>query len=159
MANPAPVTPAANGNGNDDSGTKFYFAAVVLGLALVAYAIMVIYLFRHTDATEPTWSRELLLLTGVEAITFAGVGWLFGKEVNRGAAEAAKDANEKASAKAEQAGVEEGKGKTLAAAVRTANADQTVRSELDGVAGASNATRSQLDSLIALADELYPPGQ
>lgn len=71
-------------------------AALVAAVAAVAYVVVVAVMWEHIDDTDAAWSRRMLLFSGVEAMVFAAVGWLFGKEVNRGAAEAAERANNQA---------------------------------------------------------------
>jgi hypothetical protein len=56
----------------------------------VVFSGIAIALFFLADATDPAWSHYLYLLNGIQAIAFAGAGFLFGKEVNRGRAEVAE---------------------------------------------------------------------
>jgi hypothetical protein len=122
---------------------------VALGAAVIVtgiYVVFVALLWNVIDDQEAIWGRRLLLFSGLEAIAFAGVGWLFGKEVNRGAAVAAAEANGRATDEAAARGSVQGKGEALAAAVRTAS--QT--------GGLETAPSSAGGSLRALADELFP---
>jgi lysylphosphatidylglycerol synthetase-like protein (DUF2156 family) len=143
-----------NSNGKTRSSGPVWLAAIVTLVALIAYGILLVILYQQVDSAEPAWSRKVLLLTGVEAVTFAAVGWLFGREVNRGAADAAKTANTQAQDNAAEAGVQRGRGAMLASGIRQAAADSTTAAELRG----TTAARSQLDSLVAMANEFYPPG-
>jgi hypothetical protein len=117
-------------------------AIIVTGI----YVVFVALLWNVIDDQETVWGRRLLLFSGLEAIAFAGVGWLFGKEVNRGAADAAVEANGRATDEAAARGSVQGRGEALAAAVRSA-------SETGGL---ESAPASAGGSLRALADELFP---
>src|SRR5438093_6902468 len=86
---------------------KETLAGLVTLLSLAGFSAFVIYLLMEIGAKEPAWSRRTYLFAAVEAITFAAVGWLFGKEVHReraGAAEKrAGTAEAKAGVQAEEA--------------------------------------------------------
>jgi cytochrome c-type biogenesis protein CcmH/NrfG len=132
-------------NGGDkDSGFKLYLAGAVAIVALMAYGVFVLIMWNQIGADEEPWTRGLLLLTGVEAITFAAVGWIFGREVNRAKAESADEAQKDAQQNARDAGEAEGKGRALADAIR-ANASGT-REVVGGDA-----------PLVGLANQLFPP--
>lgn len=63
---------------------------VAIGV-LAAYALLIVYmLLRTTSLGADQWDRAMYLLTGVEAIVFVAVGYLFGVEVNRKRAENAE---------------------------------------------------------------------
>jgi hypothetical protein len=148
-----PNTGGDDGNAGSSSSSPFpTLAAVVAILALVVYGVLIFILWRETGAAEPGWSRKVLLLTGVEAITFAAAGWLFGREVNRGAAEAAADAQGAAQGNAREAGQATGRGQGLADAIRASATESVVQGETVG----APAARSQLGSLVDLADRLFP---
>jgi hypothetical protein len=51
--------------------------------ALVLFVIGVYLLYAKVGVSDPEWSRLTYLLTGIEAVAFAGVGFLWGKEVHR----------------------------------------------------------------------------
>lgn len=73
-------------------------AGIVAVASLLALAVLVAYLLLETDSGEREWQRQVYLLSAVEAIAFAGAGWLFGREVHRAQAQSA----EKRATKAEQ---------------------------------------------------------
>ncbi len=83
------------------------FAAAAGLLVLVALAIMIVYLLKHTDMVESEWNRAIYLLSGVESIAFAAAGYFFGREVNRKRAENAehnaKEAEKTAQTESEKA--------------------------------------------------------
>ena len=64
--------------------TVTLIAAIVL---LLLGGLLIAFLLVNVGASEPTWQRYVYLLSGVEAVVFAAVGWLFGKEVHREQAE------------------------------------------------------------------------
>ena len=122
---------------------------VAVGVAVVvalAYIVFVGVMWDHVDDGDADWSRRMLLFGGLEAIVFAAVGWLFGKEVNRGAVEAAEQANERANEETRERATAEQKGRTLADAVRSASEGrETARVAPPGTT-----------SLEVLADQLFP---
>lgn len=80
--------------------TAFMLLAFVF---LIGY-IMVLLSSNSSSAYAPinaNWERYIILLAGIQTITFTAVGWLFGKEVNREQAQSArqdaKEANQQAS--------------------------------------------------------------
>ena len=70
---------------------KQRLAAVVAVVSLLGFGALALYLLIDVDVEEVTWSRRVYIFAAVEAITFAGVGWLFGREVHRERAEVAED--------------------------------------------------------------------
>src|SRR5215212_6276137 len=73
-------------------GSKWAWQFVVTILLLLAFAVLVIVLTISADTgDETTWQRRVYLFGAVQAIVFTAVGWLFGREVHRSAAESAKD--------------------------------------------------------------------
>jgi hypothetical protein len=74
---------------------KDRMAGIITFLAILAFVVLEVFLgillwSTNTSMTEIEWGRFIYLLTGVETITFAGIGWLFGKEVHREQAQAAE---------------------------------------------------------------------
>ena len=128
------------------------FAVAVV--ALVAFAGFVAYLLRHTAADDKTWDRYVYLLTGIEAIVFAAVGWLFGREVSRPVIEQAKEAGP---AKAEAASEKE-KGKSLARAIMATHKAEPKRATRLQAMGAPEAAAAAADMsmLVELAQAHYP---
>jgi hypothetical protein len=146
-------TQTTNTNTTPTSSGPAWLAAIVAIAAVIGYVAFIYVLYQQVDTAEPGWSRKVLLFTGVEAVAFAAAGWLFGREVNRSAVEAAKDATSQAQNNAAVAGTERGRGEMLASAIRNAADDSTASTELR----ATTAARSQLDSLVGMANDFYPP--
>jgi len=74
---------------------KDRMAGVITSLAILAFVVLEVFLgillwSTNTSMSEIEWARFVYLLTGVETITFAGIGWLFGKEVHREQAQVAE---------------------------------------------------------------------
>jgi Kef-type K+ transport system membrane component KefB len=69
---------------------KNQLAGVVTAVVLAGFAAFIVYLLVDISAGETAWSRRTYLFAAVEAIAFAAVGWLFGKEVHRERAETAE---------------------------------------------------------------------
>lgn len=116
-------------------------AVVVAVVVTMLYVIFVVVLWEQVDDAEAAWNRRLLLFGGLEAIVFAAIGWLFGKEVHRAEAE-------KSTQNAKEAGEARGKGEALADAIRST----TTSGDGDELAVAQSGT-----SLRDLADRLFPP--
>jgi len=94
---------------------------VVVGIAvavLIAYGVVTWFLFKNVGVATETWTRYTFLFGGLEAIAFAAVGYLFGKEVHRQQAENAEkradNATAEASAANQKAADSERKGRDLA---------------------------------------------
>ena len=74
---------------------KDRMAGIITVLAILMFVALEVFLgillwSTNTSMTEIEWGRFIYLLTGVETITFAGIGWLFGKEVHREQAQVAE---------------------------------------------------------------------
>lgn len=159
-------------NHTEDSGKRDWrdsLAAVVAVCGLLVFLILVILMFAQRGGSQTAWDRLVYLLTGVEAVAFAGAGWVFGKEVHRGevqraenqvktekqradqAQEDARDANKTAQA-------ERLRGARIAQAVQTASAQvrQPARRGGETDVSASIAGANVLDSVADLARRLYP---
>lgn len=104
---------------------------VVVGIAcaiLIGYGSAALFLFLNVTVPSETWTRYTFLFGGIEAVAFAAVGYLFGKEVHRQQAEKAEkraqDAQTEVVAANSRAVDAERKGRDLAAFVQT-KADAT----------------------------------
>jgi hypothetical protein len=138
---------------------------------VIAFAVLIAVMFAYADGSETLWQRRIYLFSALEAIVFTAVGWLFGREVHRSAAETARQdaANAKqeahdaktetlseireAEAAKRQAAVEQIKGKVVRSAVRSA-VSVAAESGMRDV-HASGQNDPQLRALSALLDELY----
>jgi len=143
-----------------DPWWKPTLAGIVTIASLVIFGALVIYLLGRVDREEPEWTRSVFLLTGVEAITFAAVGWLFGREVSRKAAEdatkKANEAQEQAAVARETAAEERTRGQSLAAAVE-AQAVRAPQANVDWERRGGPAEGGQgIGALADLARRLYP---
>jgi hypothetical protein len=142
-------------------------AAVVAVLALFVFLVLVILMFLQRGGSETAWSRLVYLLTGVEAIAFAGAGWVFGKEVHRAEAQRAgeqvqaeQQRTSQAEADARQANAaaqaERLRGTRMAQAVETAHTQQPARRSGEQEVAANTGSGNALDSVADLARRLYP---
>lgn len=121
-------------------------------VALVAYFVALFWLaVRADDAKAGVWERYVYLLTGVEAVVFAAVGWLFGKEVNRGKAELADDAVKSANDARKEAGRWKSKHRELASAVAAVTPSAPAAL---GIAPGDDAARALADLHQLALDEL-----
>ncbi|WP_142783825.1 hypothetical protein [Changchengzhania lutea] len=145
---------------------KFKFAIFIF----IVYLIFIGYLLWRTDTKDDLiWTRMLFLFTGIEAIVFAALGYVFGRDVHRKRAEnAEKNAEDakKDEAKAkkdaeeakDKAQKEREKGIALSAAVKSRNSNTThgnSRLNIKGLTGSANLKDTD-DYLVNLANNLYP---
>ena len=155
----------------EDSKTPAWrdsLAAVVAVSALLVFLVLVILMFLNRSGSETAWSRLVYLLTGVEAVAFAGAGWMFGKEVHRGEAQRAEEqvhteqeradqAEEGARKANETAHTEQLRGARIVQAVETANAEQqSARQSGEQQVSARGGSRNALGPVADLARRLYP---
>jgi hypothetical protein len=75
---------------------KSVVALIVAVASLAATGVLIAFLFGKVG--DENWDAYIYLLAGVEAISFAAAGWLFGKEVHREQAETAEEARKDAEA-------------------------------------------------------------
>lgn len=173
-------TPKENGWASH-TGRAWWAVFGLAAVLVIAYLVADVCLLKSADnkgTTDAIWTRYLAVIGGLEAIVFTAVGWVFGREVNRGAAEAAtksandaktdandakdtakvatqsaKDANEKRIENAEAAA----RGRTLAIAVRqTALTASTDRARLGLANPAARSENPELEALRQMADALFP---
>jgi len=110
-------------------------AATVAVAALLVFLGFTVFLFSRTDQSDLQWTRAVYLLSGVEAVTFAGIGWLFGREVHRAQAQQAQERAVRAEEQAATAGEK-------AASATAEAADHKARSQAL-VAGAEEAAAQE----------------
>jgi hypothetical protein len=135
------------------------FRTITTTLLIAAFAAFVAFLLNEVAVSEVTWGRYVYLLSGFEAIVFAAVGWMFGKEVHRERAEKAEEkgtqAVEKQVAAVTEAATEKQKGLGLAQAI-VAHADEAPgRLAALGVP-AGEAHGAEMAPLATLARATYP---
>src|SRR4051794_7998804 len=137
-------------------------AAIVVALvALVAFGVVVVVLWDKADDpdNETAWARWTFLLAGVEAVAFAGAGWLFGREVHRAQAEAAQDqadvAQQAARAETGRAASAEAHGRALRNAIETKRERASQRTRREGYAGPTEPS-DDLEELATLARQIFP---
>ena len=154
---------------NEGSGrvaTRTWLAWVLAGSLVALFAASCWLLYQAADnahVSETLWGRYVYIFGALEAIVFTAIGWVFGREVHRTAAEVAtQDAararaevdrlREQAAAAADQAE----KGRALAEAVK---ASISALGGIEGIGGAHpqvGSTPSQLISLTQMAEKLFP---
>ena len=137
--------------------TVTLIAAIVL---LLLGGLLIAYLLVNVGASEPIWQRYVYLLSGVEAVVFAAVGWLFGKEVHReqaAKAEKDRDAAENEKAKAIAAAADsEATGRQLARAILATAAGDAELEGIDRQAGVGANANSPMAALARQARNAYP---
>lgn len=105
----AQKSPAKSAAKPVDVGIAIFAAVCILGFAWFVY-----YLVTQQNADDRQWTRLTYLFNGVEAITFAAAGYLFGREVNRRRAETAEARAEQAENNATESNTEKIKLQTTA---------------------------------------------
>jgi hypothetical protein len=116
--------------------------AIVVTLVFVAFGY---YLVDNADTTNQTeWERWVYVFGAAEAIAFAAVGWVFGKEVNR---ERAESAENRAKTAEEEKAEEKMKGAALAGMVVGGAGGQEGRQRLEsqGVGASGEGLRTAVD--------------
>jgi hypothetical protein len=114
----------------------------------------------NADIDETHWSRYVYVFGGLEAIVFTAVGWIFGREVNRTAAETATKIADNAANQVETATTnmatlteEAAKGRALANFVRAQSAQHT---RARGLAPDDADASPQMAAIKEMADTLFP---
>lgn len=136
-----------------DVAGKGYWPLFVVAIALVAlFLALSVWLFAAANdegTTEMVWSRYAYIVGGLEAIVFAAVGWLFGREVNRGTAEVAKKQADVAKKDADAAKEDAAAGLRLAGEVNGFLGKQAAGG-VDSLA--TGSLRTAVDALFPLKD-------
>jgi hypothetical protein len=111
-------------------------------VALIVLVVFIVILWGKADDpdNETAWARWTFLLAGIEAIAFAGAGFMFGREVNRATAEQVTQAQQAAQENAAEAAA----AKADLEAVRDAAATNKESSAITDTAG--------LEAVIELAE-------
>jgi hypothetical protein len=170
------TTPASSASilastpGSLASRGKEALAGIVTIIALVGFAAFIVYLLIKVSADEKSWSRRVYLFAAVEAVAFAAVGWLFGREVHRERAESAEQRADNAEQKADVA-TTDATTKTMEAAqyrdrglilkrqIKRAHEQHQppphLRQDLAGSTFVTQ-TQSKLESLAEQAEDLFP---
>ena len=173
----------SNGASTDDKGgdrglvdrVGFWLRVGTFAVAVIAilgYVVFIIYMLNQVgEKNEVVWTRTVLIFGGAEAIAFAAVGYIFGREVNRQRADSAeldakdarKDAKEAGNRIVEaekEAAEEKTKGKSLARSVMAKQSTRTTgRLNMGGQSQNQNQAGSgtpDVDELAAFAKSLYP---
>jgi len=168
MTEPQPDPPRSAGSGGVPWQWQLAAAAVLL-LAFLGIGVMMII---TADTTDAVWKNRIAIFSAFQALVFGGVGWLFGREVNRIPAEIARTeaaqakdlAQENAEDAAEarvRAATEETRGRALASAI-TSTAASTATSGTGasalregGFSERSASASAQMAALAAMAEDLY----
>ncbi|WP_436532203.1 hypothetical protein [Actinoplanes sp. HUAS TT8] len=95
---------------------------VAAGL-LIGFAFLVVAMILLAGGDDVVWQRRVYVFGAVEALVFTAIGWLFGREVHRSAAQAARADADAANQAAEQARAETRTETSEAAAARVAAAE------------------------------------
>ncbi len=146
----APRGTHGGGNGNAVPWQNLFWVAVAIAAAYVVFAALG--WARAGEGDQGTaWERSLYVLKGVEAIAFTAIGWLFGREVNRGGAEAAKVRADAAQKDADQAKADASIERTRTEAARDRERDAHERATKAEKAGVQlpEAVRARLGAEVA----------
>jgi hypothetical protein len=129
-------------------------------LALAGLAAIGIFLLSNLGMSQRRWDRANVVYTSVEAIAFAGAGYLFGREVNKVRAEKAEEKadqkDKEATASAKDAAASDAKGQALAGAIRAFSPSSGAGRGFTAAATGATAPPGSAEALRSLADDLYP---
>lgn len=136
-------------------------AAALLAVFVAFGALMIL----NADTSDSVWKNRIMIFSAFQALVFAAVGWLVGREVNRVPAEQARAEAQQAAQQAREyaedatearvrAATEETRGRALAAAI-TSTASSVNGAGLGSSLDRSNATQPQMAALATMAEELY----
>jgi hypothetical protein len=128
---------------------------IVAIVILAAFAIVVGFMLLNADGNPEVWERRVYVFSGVEAIVFTAVGWIFGREVHRGTAEQAKEDAKEAKAEAKDAKADAEKGHVLRGAIAALPSEPTATAGPTDVRDGRGAGGAQVASLKELAQKLY----
>jgi hypothetical protein len=161
--NGGPGTSGVSGAAPDSFAERFrgVVAVVAAVLLLLSFAALVIFLVgKAGSATEGTWSRFVYLFGAAEALVFTAVGWLFGREVHRQAAQSAEARADQATTRAESAtsvaADQEARGRALKAAVEARARLLPVEERGIGSGSADEPTADDVRQLAEFARILFP---
>jgi hypothetical protein len=135
--------------------------AVALVLMFVVAGIIVWQFVDNPNIDEAHWHRYVHVFSAYQAIVFTAVGWVFGREVHRSAAERAisdaKEAKRDAASARQEAKAEAINGRALAEAIKASvHALGDASGVVDASSTDSSAAASQLNRLRTIANERYP---
>lgn len=152
---------------NTSESQKFILAIIIL----IVYLIFIAFMLYNSDvAIETNWNRMLYLFSGIEAIVFAALGYVFGKDIHRIRAEKAEENADQAKKETDKAKKETDnakktaeeekiKGVKLSTAIFSRNTATTedFSENLKGafVAGSAIKNNAGDDYLVSLAKSLY----
>lgn len=152
---------------NTSESQKFIVAIIILIVYLVFIAFM---LYNSDVEEEKNWNRMLYLFSGIEAIVFAALGYVFGKDIHRIRAEKAEENADQAKRETDKAKKETDnakktaeeekiKGIKLSTAILSRNTatPEDFSENLKGafVAGTAIKNNAGEDYLVSLAKSLY----
>jgi len=154
---------------SEDRKSRIAIWVAVVSLVVFALLIGALFFFFVTTTDEKIWTRYTFLLSSVEAIAFAGAGYLWGKEVHREQAEdankRAKDAGQVAEEAKKQAGNAEERavraeehGKDFIKYIENKVASQQTRGPAYGKLGGSQAselTQADFDEILKVAKGIF----
>lgn len=83
--NPEPTQQPHSSAGDDRRAWQLRITVILL----VAYGAFATAMLWMADVDADVWQKRVYIYTGIQAIVFTAVGWLFGREVNLSAATAA----------------------------------------------------------------------
>ncbi len=138
-----------------ENSTKLKVALGVTVAFVLLYGAGLAVMFASAEgAKDPTWTRWIYLLSGLEAVVFAAVGWLFGSEVNRArAASAEKDAKtakqDASQAKGEADAAKDDAHAAATEAARLEEAGSQLRRAIEAQAASAGAAGDQLGQASA----------
>lgn len=141
----------------DDARWSWQFG-VAVGLIAAFMALVAVLMFL-AGSQDIVWQRRVYLFGAVEAVVFTAVGWIFGREVHRSEATAARSDAARATSRAVQAervaAEEQSRGKVVKAAVNSLQPEPSQHSSGPQDVGRQGPPQGPVVNLKSLLDELY----
>ncbi|MEM9869240.1 MAG: hypothetical protein AAF765_16205 [Bacteroidota bacterium] len=145
--------------------TAWWFIFGLAVLVLMAYAYFIVFMVNKTslgEGQELQWSRLVFLFSGVEAIVFAAVGFVFGREVHRSKAEAADTRAQNAENKTQEAQKKAGEIEGKMQIIR-----KMAKSKINKKNGATDylariqpgTEAMELQNMLKIIDDLFPDNE
>lgn len=143
---------------------RSWFALAAAALFVIGFIVAIVFMFILAQkSSDAVWQRLIYVYSGIEAVVFAAVGWLFGREVNRkqveGAEQRADESGKAAKEATERAADLDARGRAAKAAVaarRTTYADPEQALSRGFSDDSANAAAADINELGTFMDMLFP---
>lgn len=137
---------------------------IIIAAVVVAYGLFIFFLMDKIESEELYWTRLIFIFSSLEAIAFAALGYVFGKEITKKVAKTAelaqREAEKKASYATEELQKERTKGLALGGMiVGNFPASEPMMSSIQEISERDDNDNSKARNphfLVEKAKEFYP---